>query len=208
MPQSTPPNEEVIATFLPQILDNEARGILSDLSVQPILALEFMDFTLDDTHQAIKHVVGIFEECFHAGHLKVVVSYVGETLYGYALAFILPIKGMAAYCHKIFVYEQYRGRGIGQQILSNVLESFPAVCLICAPELSSFYTNAGFKNKGELSLPRDQSGFTLSSGLYKGLVVMSTSDMTGQEPMFLLNDSDVSALIAIRRRNASCSTKL
>ncbi|WP_136474561.1 GNAT family N-acetyltransferase [Pseudomonas sp. DG56-2] len=198
MTQFTEPTEDVIATFLPQILDNEAKGILSDLAAQPNLALEFMDFTQNDTQRAIKHVVGIFEECFHAGHLKVIVSHINGTLYGYALVFILPTKVMAAYCHKIFVYEPYRGRGIGRQILSAVLEGFPEVCLICSPELCSFYTKAGLKYKGDFSVPQSQPVFTLSSGLYEGLAIMSTVDTTGREPMFLLNDEDVGALLAIR----------
>lgn len=201
MTQFTVPTEDVILTFLPQILDNEAKGILSDLAAQPNLALEFMDFTLDDTRLAIKHVVGIFEECFHAGHMKVIVSHIDATLCGYALVFILPVKGMAAYCHKIFVHEPYRGRGVGQKILSSVLEGFPEVCLLCSPELCSFYAKAGLKLKGDFSVPQNQPVFTLSSGLYEGLAVMSTVDTTGHEPMFLLNDDDVGALLAIRYQN-------
>lgn len=201
MTQFTEPTGDVIGTFLPQILENEAKGILSDLAIQPNLAFEFMDFTLDDTRRAIKHVVGIFEECFHEGHLKVIVSHADGTLYGYALVFILPVKGMAAYCHKIFVYEAYRGRGIGRQMLSGVLGGFPEVCLICSPELCSFYTKAGLSYKGDFSVSQNQSMFTLSSGLYEGLSIMSTVDTTGQEPMFLLNDDDVRALLTIRYEN-------
>ena len=198
MTQFTEPTDDIIGTFLPRILENEAKGILADLALQPNLAFGFMDFTLDETRRAIKHVVGIFEECYHAGHLKVIVSYRDGTLYAYALVFVLPVKGMAAYCHKIFVYEPYRGRGIGRQMLSGVLEGFPEVCLICSPELRSFYAKAGLSYKGDFSVPQNQSVFTLSSGLYEGLSIMSTVDTTGQEPMFLLNDDDVSALLAFR----------
>lgn len=202
MTQITGPLEDEIATFLPQILDNEAKGIYSDLALQPNLALEFIAFTEDDTFRAIKHVVGIFEECFHAGHLKVIVSHRDGTLYGYALVFTCPpAMGMTAYCHKIFVNEPYRGRGIGRAILGNALEAFPELVLLCSPELCSFYAKAGLKSKGSFSVPQSQPIFTLSSGLYEGLEIMSTVETTGREPMFLLNDEDVRALIAIQYQN-------
>lgn len=197
MTQINAPLEDEIAVFLPQILDNEAKGILSDLALQPNLAFEFLDFTLDDTFRAIKHVVGIFEECLHAGNVRVIVSHLDGAIYGYALVFIHPDPKIAAYCHKIFVYEEYRGRGIGRQILSGVIQAFPKVVLICSPELCPFYAKAGLKNKGEFSVPQSQR-FDLSSGLYDGLAIMSTVETSGSEPIFLLNNDDIRALIAIQ----------
>ena len=74
--------QDIIETFLPTILENDAKGILSDLLGQPGLAMHFMGFSEAQTVRAIRHVVGILEECYRAGHLKIVVSHEDTRLYG------------------------------------------------------------------------------------------------------------------------------
>ncbi|MCF5648810.1 hypothetical protein GIV49_04315 [Pseudomonas syringae] len=75
MPDTTLSDQQLIDTFLPQILENEAKGVLQDLLAQPTLAMQFLFFSEEATRKAIKHVVGIFDECYRAGQLKVAMSH-------------------------------------------------------------------------------------------------------------------------------------
>lgn len=63
MLNTTLSEQQLIDTFLPKILENEARGVLQDLLAQPTLAMQFLFFSEEATRKAIKHVVGIFDEC-------------------------------------------------------------------------------------------------------------------------------------------------
>lgn len=108
---------DIVESFLPSIFENDAKGILSDLLGQPGLAMHFMGFSEAQTLQAIRHVVGILEECYRAGHLKIAISHDDGRLYGYAMFFVHPDPAMPRYLHKIFVFKAFRGHGIGSQLL-------------------------------------------------------------------------------------------
>lgn len=191
-----PSDQQLIDTILPQILENEAKGVLQDLLAQPTLAMQFLFFSEEATRKAIKHVVGIFAECYRAGHLKVAMSHENGCLYGYALLFVHPDPNVPRYCHKIFVFPDYRGHGIGSQILNALIEDPSDTALLCGYDLIEFYENAGLEQKGVFTAPGKQQGFALTQGMYADLVVMGTRGASVAAGVFMLNDDDVEALLA------------
>lgn len=90
--------QDIVDTFLPTIFENDAKGILADLLAQPALAMHFMDFSKTETMRAIRHVVGILEECYRAGHLKVAVSHENGryTVMPYSLYIQIPPSHVTA----------------------------------------------------------------------------------------------------------------
>lgn len=197
MKQSEQPSKDLIESFLPKIFSNEAKGILADLATLPALFLDFMGFTEAQTNQAIGHIVGIFEECYRAGHLKVAVSHEDGRLYGYAMIFVHPDPSVSRYCHKIYVFEQYRGHGIGTQLLNGLLTDSAATNLLCSTDLITFYERAGLEQKGDFVPPTAQQGFEFSRGLYLDLTVMGRAGSGTSTPVFFLNDDDIKQLLAI-----------
>lgn len=189
-------DQQLIDTFLPQILENDAKGILHDLLAQPGLAMQFLGFSEEGALKAIKHVQGILEECYRAGHLKVAISHEDGRLYGYALLFVHPDPAFPRYCHKIFVYEQYRGHGVGSQILTMLLDDPRGTCLLCRDDLVPFYEKAGLEFNGGFVAPGAQQGFALTNGLYTNLVIMGTPGAGSPAPVFMLNDLDIKQLLA------------
>ncbi|MDI2145047.1 GNAT family N-acetyltransferase [Pseudomonas sp. ITA] len=189
--------QDIIETFLPTILENEAKGILSDLLVQPALAMHFMGSSEAQTVRTISHVVGILEECYRAGHLKIAASQQDGRLYGYAMFFVHPDPSMSLYCHKIFVFEPYRGHGLGKQLLSGVLHYSQGTCLLCRHDLVPFYERSGMEYKGDFTPPTAQQGFALTRDMYAGLAIMGSPGGDGASPVFMLNDEDIKQLIAI-----------
>lgn len=186
-----------IEAFLSQIFENDAKGLLADLLVQPELAMRFMGFSEADTTKAISHVVGILEECYREGHLKVAVSHEDGRLYGYSIFFVHPDPTMSRYCHKIFVFEPYRGIGVGTQLLNGVLDFAQGTCLLCSHDLIPFYERAGLEFKGEFTPPTGQQGFALTRGLYADLAIMGSRGFGGVSPVFMLNDRDIEQLLLI-----------
>lgn len=189
--------QDIIETFLPTILENDAKGILSDLLGQPGLAMHFMGFSEAQTVRAIRHVVGILEECYRAGHLKIVVSHEDTRLYGYAMFFVHQVPSMPRYCHKIFVFEPYRGHGLGSQLLNGVVNYSQGTCLLCRHDLVPFYERAGLVFKGEFTPPTAQQGFALSRDMYAGLALMGAPGSEDGSPVFMLNDDDIKQLLVI-----------
>lgn len=196
MTGNTLSDQQLIDTFLPQILENEAKGLLQDLLVQPTLALQFLAFSEEATRKAIKHVVGIFEECYRSGHLKVVISHENGRLYGYALLFVHPDPSVPRYCHKIFVYREFRGHGLGSQILQMLIDDPRDTTLLCGYDLIEFYEKAGLAQKGAFTAPGEQQGFALTQGMYADLVIMGTPGANVAAGVFMLNDDDVKQLLA------------
>ena len=189
--------QELIDKFLPTILENEAKGILQDLLGAPSLALHFMTFDYAQTMRAISHVRGILEECYRAGHLKVAISHEKGRLYGYAILFEHPDPSIPQYCHKIFVLEEFRGNGIGTQLLQSLSTGTRGSCLLCRDDLIPFYETIGLEVKGEFTPPDAQQGFAMTRGLYTGLTLMGSANSGSFAPVFMLNDEDIGQLIAI-----------
>lgn len=192
-------DQQLIDAYRPMILENEAKGILHDLLAQPALAMQFMGFSKEATNKAIKHVQGILEDCYRVGHLKVAVSHDGGRLYGYALLFEHPDAAVPRYCHKIFVYERFRGHGIGTQILQMLVGDSRDTYLLCRSELVPFYERAGLELKGSFTAPGAHDGFALTKDLYANLMVMGSPGGDGTAPVFMLNDEDVKQLLVLEK---------
>jgi len=193
-----------IEPHLPLIFETEANGILQDLMATPALMGMMMFAEEEEVIAARNYIIGVFDECYRARHLRVIGVGEEENLYGYALIFEHPTENDSLYCHKIFVFEQYRGKGIGSQMLAEILKLSNEVGLVCLPDLISFYQSAGMHFKGEFNAPSD-AGFTKTNGMYAGLCLMSTNDRDepNRVPIFMLNDSDIDniqqALISAKR---------
>ncbi|MCM2595198.1 GNAT family N-acetyltransferase [Klebsiella pneumoniae] len=185
-----------IERHLPLILENEANGILQDLIGTPTLMGMMMFATEEEVMAARNYIIGVFEECYRVGHLRIMGAADEGTLFGYSLIFGHPSANYSLYCHKIYVYEQYRGNGIGSQMLTGILSLPNEVGLVCSPDLIPFYESAGMHFKGNFTTPSD-AGFTKTRGMYEGLCVMSTdnSGETNGLPIFMLNDSDIDNII-------------
>jgi GNAT superfamily N-acetyltransferase len=197
MTVSSENNQQLIDSFRPMILENEANGLLLDLLAQPSLAMQLMGFSKETTLKAIKHLQNILEECYQAGHLKIATGHEDGCLYGYALLFIHPDPNVPRYCHKIFIYQEYRGLGIGSKMLQMLLNDSQDTYLLCRNELVPFYERAGMQRKGDFVPPSAHEGFALTNSLYAGLVVMGSPGGDGTAPVFMLNDEDVKQLLVM-----------
>lgn len=67
MPDTTLADQQLIDTFLPHILENEAKGVLQDLLAQHTLAMQLLFFSEEATRKAIKHLVGILTSAIGLG---------------------------------------------------------------------------------------------------------------------------------------------
>ena len=181
--------------FIDEIYNLEAEGMLADLSLNPNLFIHFMDFIEADRERALSYIKSVLSECYRCGHLKVAVSHENEELYGYALMFAHPDEKYPKYLHKIFVKEQFRGRGIGTEMLKSITNS-SRVGLLCPADKIHFYENNGFTFSQEFSVPDDQA-FQLSKELYSSLYVMKNHSDNIIAPIFLLNDEDVRHILGV-----------
>lgn len=188
---------DIVETFLPTILENDAKGILSDLLGQPGLAMHFMGFSEAQTMRAIRHVVGILEASYRAGLLKIAISHEDARLYGYAMFFVHPEPTISRYLHKIFVFAPYRGHGLGSQLLRGVLNYSQGTSLLCSHDLIPFYERAGMEFKGSFAPPSAQQGFALTRDMYADLALMGSPGTEGASPVFMLNDDDIKQLLII-----------
>ncbi|WP_059229125.1 GNAT family N-acetyltransferase [Escherichia albertii] len=185
-----------IVPHLPLIFENEANGIIQDLACTPSLMGMMMFATEEELKAARSHIIDVFEECYRAGHLRIMGFTNEGQLFGYALIFGHPSGNLPLYCHKIYVYEQYRGNGIGSKILAEILAFPNEVGLICQSALVPFYESAGMHFKGNYTTP-PVANFTKTRGMYEGLCVMSTNK-TGKIngiPIFMLNNRDIDTII-------------
>ncbi|ENX5722587.1 GNAT family N-acetyltransferase [Salmonella enterica] len=142
---------------------------------------------------ARSYIIDVFEECYRVGHLRIMGFTNEENLFGYALIFGNPSENFPLYCHKIYVYEQYRGNRLGSKMLAEILAFPNEVGLICQSALVPFYESAGMHFKGNYTTPSVVSGFTKTRGMYAGLCLMSTekSESSNAVPIFMLNDNDI-----------------
>lgn len=188
-------NESSIKKFLPGIFDMEAKGIMLDLIGSPVMMAAMMFATKAQVNVVGEYITGVIEECYRTGGLKVLGYNNEDTLYGYAILTGQPKLGPMLYCHKIFVFEAFRGHGVGTQLLSGVLNMGQPVGLLCREKLIPFYESAGMKNKG-LFNPPDGAGFDKTRDMYTGLFKMASCDECPDGmPVFMLNDRDVENMI-------------
>lgn len=175
--------------FLDEIFENEAKGLLSDIMSSTYLVSLLFSFDEEQGKKAIDYIVGIFNEYYKLGYLKVATSSYEQMLCGYSIIFILA-HHQSAYLHKIHIDEQFRGRGLGTEMLQSLNESFGALGLICNHDRIKFYERNGFRCVSNLEVP-DNDGFKLSKNMYKGLYMMSNSQNVDGCPVFFLNDTDL-----------------
>lgn len=192
--QSTNPIDE----FLPEIFEREAKGYLADALTVPVVAIHSFGMEEAQALAAVDFVAGIFREVYQHGGLKVLGMVQDHILYGYALVFAEPnAPHLPVYLHKIFVMEQYRGQGLGRQMMESMLEYFGSMMLFCPTSKVNFYERLGFVEQ-EYSRPQDPK-FNLSQHLYSDLVLMTNNADADMAPLFLLNDNDLYGALGLKR---------
>ena len=176
--------------FLDEILDIEAKGILKDLTNNINLFPDFIKFERADIDNSISYITKILKECYDSGSLRLAVYQLEKKLLVYALLFVDPQFKDNTYLQKIFVYEEYRNKGIGTQLLKGIVQSGEKVSLLCPENKISFYTENGFQCLGSFVLP-DSDNFKLSKGFYANFYMMASEKEMKSFPLFLLNDNDL-----------------
>ncbi|AYH27247.1 N-acetyltransferase [Pectobacterium parmentieri] len=182
--------------FLAKIIFNESKGIISDLACQPKLMIPFMEVTEDEYDNCLSYISKIMITCFRNGELKVLINCTGERLNGYAVFFDHPDTSFSRYCHKIFVFEEFRKQGIGSKILIDLLEESKNLTLLCSPDLIPFYEKAGMTFVGYKEIPESTDGFEFTRDMYHGLAVMNGPEVSGPSPVFMLNDNDIKKILS------------
>lgn len=183
--------------FLPEIFEREAKGYLADALSIPAFAMQTFDLDESQTKASIAYVSAIFREVYSYGGLRIIAMAQDGTLYGYSLVFIHPnAPEMPVYLHKIFVLEQYRGHGIGRQMMDSIITSFSGIALFCQEEKVDFYEQFGFVCM-EYERPQDDR-FSLSQYLYSDLVLMTNKEDSSRAPFFLLNDDDLYGALGLK----------
>lgn len=178
--------------FLGEIFEDEAKALLRDIMSSTSLVSLMSAFEEDQVKKAIEYIVGIFNECYKFGHLKVATSSSEQTLCGYAMIFVHP-HHQSAYLHKIQIVEQFRGGGLGTEMLQSISQSFGDLGLICNYDKIKFYERNGFKCVGDFKVP-DGEDFKMSKHMYSGLYLMSNSKKVDSCHVFFLNDYDLKAI--------------
>ncbi len=190
--------KNIVDIARPHIFEQEATGLLSDLMGCPEIGMMMMLSDEDGLKKAKNYIIGVLNECYTLGHLKLAAicnTPDADKILGYAVIFQRPGYPDTCYCHKIYVYEQYRGQGIGSQLLGDLMAQFKGMGLVCFPDKIPFYTRAGMRTLGALPVPDDEF-FRLTKHIYIGLSMMVYGDMPRNEvPVFMLNDNDVKAII-------------
>lgn len=184
----------MVAQYLPEILDIEARAILHELVVVPPLTLSLLAFDAAKTHSAIEYVKGVLDSCYQLGHLKVAVIHEAGTLFGYGLVFVLPDSDIPHYLHKLYVKEEYRRQGLGRIILKALMNDERGINLITPPDNIEFYQSQGLTVFGPFEMAQG-AGFTLSRDLYQGVYLMGNKKHPSGAPVFLLNDEDIRRIL-------------
>lgn len=175
--------------FLNDIFESEAKGILQDIMVSTSLVKHLNNLNIEKNNKIIEYIKNIFIEYYNSNYLDIQI-YNNETiLYGYAFSFIYPQLN-SLYLHKIFVYEQYRDKGLGTKILNDLSESSYTITLLCPSNKKVFYIKNNFKDKGSFKVPNNEN-FKMSQMLYIGLSVMCNIKEQDNAPIFLLDDTDI-----------------
>lgn len=190
-------DQQLIDSFFPLIFETEARGLLQDLMVQPALMVHFLSITEVQAERCMDFIKGILVECYQQGHLKVALSHQDGVLHGFALVMVHPDSSYSRYLHKIHVFKQFRGNGIGSKMLQMLLEGGQPVSLLCSADLVPFYERAGMHHMGGYPAPDAHRGFALTRGMYLDLELMGSDEEGGVAPVFMLNDNDVRQLLEI-----------
>ncbi len=181
--------------FIDEILNLEAEGMLADLSVNFNLCIHFMDFEDTDRERALSYIKSVLAECYRSSIIEVATHHENQELYGYAIMFVDPDEKHPKYLHKIFIKEQFRGRGIGTKMLSSIIKN-SRVGLLCPAKKIAFYQRNGFEFSQKFGI-HDSQDFKLSKGMYMDLCIMKNYNEKINLPIFLLNDKDIRNILGI-----------
>lgn len=192
-----PDNKERQEQFIAIILLNEARGIMSDLSVQPGVMFALIEITEEEYDHCLNYICRVLFSCYRNGELKFIINCTGQQLNGYALIFEHPDPSYSRFCHKIYFFEEFRNQGIGKILIKGLLDESQNITLICNPSLISFYEKSGMKFAGTYKIPEDTVGFKFTKEMYNGLAIMNGTGVSGPAPIFMLNDNDVKKMLSI-----------
>lgn len=191
-------DKATVDKFLPDIFDIEAGALLKDAMGAPsLLPLFLMGQENEDiAHKAVErakaYLVGVLQECYDLGHLKILAHSDGETAYGYALLFAHPGQPeLPLYMHKIYVHEQYRGQGMGSAMLTALEGHESGVTLLCHGNLTPFYEARGYEVKGIYGDQPTPDHMSDTAGIYSGLTLMTNGKAkTTASAIFMLNNDD------------------
>jgi len=187
-----------IDEFLPEIFEREAKGYLTDALTIPAFAMESFALNEAQSLAAVAFVADIFKEMYQKGGLKVAGMVQDRMLFGYALVFAHPNEPhLPVYLHKIFVMEQYRGKGLGRQMMESLTDALGSIALLCPLDKIGFYKGLGFVEMG-YDRPQD-ANYRLSQHLYSDLVLMTNNDEASTAPFFLLNDNDLYGALGLKK---------
>lgn len=176
---------------LNEIFEIEANCILQKIQMIPSLLPYFINFNDTKRERAIVHIMNLLKVRYTDGVINVSVKIDDENqqLQSHALWFI-PDKHKGIYLHKIYVHEEYRGKGVGTDILNAMHEKHGNVSLLCPADKTEFYKKNGFKVLSAFKTPSDKN-LQLISELYNGLLVMTNSKQPVPAPIYLLDDNDL-----------------
>lgn len=202
MTEAKTPNE-FIEPFLPQIFEQEACGMMTDLMGCPSIGIHLMTADEAGVLKVKQYIIDIFYDYYRLGLLRIAAMQKmpeQDELMAYAMLITRPGATHIACIHKIYVYEPYRGQGIGKQLMEDVVlqAGFKGLALVCRPELIPFYKKHGFKAVGGVFTVPDEGQFSMTQFMYAGLERMAQGNVPASEfPIFMLNDVDAKAMIKL-----------
>jgi len=182
--------------FIDDIFQLEAEGIFQDIMVSTLLKKYLKNLNQLKVDRVTQYIKNIFKEYYKLGNLNVLIYDKNTTLYGYAFFFTSPSLSQI-YLHKIFVYEQYRNKGLGRKILSDLSDN-GTITLLCPKNKENFYVKNNFKYIRSFETSNNKN-FQMSKILYTGLSVMCNSSEQNNISIFLLDDTDIKNIANVLR---------
>ncbi len=179
--------DSTFANHIKNVIRFEAEGLLSDaLSVPKLICLFLQQGKNKDN--AISYIEDILREAYDSGSLKIALYPYESKIIAYAMIFSYTENQY--YLHKIYVDSEYRRKGLGSQMLNDILNKCNPMCLLSAIGNDVFFEKIGFSVVSTF-LSKDVPGCKLSSSPYNELSIMSTAKDSQTCDFFLLDDIDL-----------------
>lgn len=183
-----------LESFLPEILETEARAMLASIGTAPLLKADFQKLDVAQSEKAVAYITSFLHQCYREGHLKFAVSNMETSLVGYALMFENPAPHTPRYLHNLYVKPEFRKNGVGRRMLKTLIDDQRGVTLLSPLETVGFFERSGLKLISEFRTNSDPA-FRLSKGLYSGLFLLGDKGHAGAAPIVLLNDEDLREIL-------------